>query len=114
MAVGSQVELGDEAAECCTVALVEDLSELLEQGGIGSELDDRLSEQAWIGLIDGYGWSAELHTEENAFLAANPLADVATAGEQAELVEQGLIRLRITGAKGVVESGEDLLVFADL
>ncbi len=66
------------------------------------------------GLSIGFGWTAEFETEEDAFFAADPLADVTATAEEAEFGECCLEGFGIGDAESVVESGELLFVFADL
>lgn len=114
MAVGSELEFGDEVAEAGAVALVQDLRELSDEIGGGGEAHDGLGQQARIGVGDGFGRAAEFKAEEDTFLAADPLADEAAKRKQAELGEGCLEGSRICDAECVVEGGEGLLVLADL
>jgi len=88
MTVGAELELVDEFAEGGAVALVEDSGEAGDEVWICGELDDGFGEEAGVGLVDGFGRAAEFEAEKDALLAADPLADEAAAGEEAELVER--------------------------
>ena len=114
MTVGTELELVREFAEAGAVALVENCGETGDELWICGELDDRFGEEAGVGLVDGFGWAAEFEAEEDALLAADPLADEAAAGEEAELVERCLEGAGVGDAEGVVEGGEGFFVLADL
>ena len=114
MTVGAELEFVDEFAKAGAVALVEDRGEAGDEVRVRCEFNDGLGKDARVGLVDGSRRAAEFEAEEDAFLAAEPLADEAASWEEAELVERRLEGAGVGDAEGVVEGGEGFFVLADL